>query len=988
MKIARGRELLTPEQRQAFMQIPEDEWILGTYFTFSKRDLEIVNKRRREENRLGFAVQLAVLRYPGWPYTHIKSIPDSVIQYISKQIGVSPSSLDHYPQRENTLWDHLKEIRSEYDFVTFTLSEYRMTFKYLHQLALENGDAIHLLHECIDFLRKNKIILPAITTLERMVWEARAMAEKKLFNTVSKSLTNEQKEKLEGIITSQHPSESNKTILGWLKEPPGHPSPETFLKIIERLEYIRGMDLETVQISHLHRNRLLQLSRLGSRYEPYAFRDFQENKRYSILTIYLLQLTQELTDKAFEIHDRQILSLLSKGRKAQEEIQKQNGKKLNEKVIHFTNIGQALIKAREEKLDVFKVLESVIEWNTFVSSVEEVQELARPADYDYLDLLQKRFYSLRKYTPTLLRVLEFHSTKANEPLLQAVEIIRGMNESGKRKVPDDSPVDFISKRWKRHLYEDDGTTINRHYYEMAVLTELREHVRAGDVSIVGSRQYRDFEEYLFSEDTWNQSKGNTRLSVSLSFEDYITERTSSFNERLKWLAANSNKLDGVSLEKGKLSLARLEKDVPEEAKKFSASLYQMLPRIKLTDLLMDVAHITGFHEQFTHASNNRKPDKEETIIIMAALLGMGMNIGLSKMAEATPGLTYKQLANVSQWRMYEDAMNKAQAILVNFHHKLQLPFYWGDGTTSSSDGMRMQLGVSSLHADANPHYGTGKGATIYRFTSDQFSSYYTKIIHTNSRDAIHVLDGLLHHETDLNIEEHYTDTAGYTDQIFGLTHLLGFKFAPRIRDLSDSKLFTIDKASEYPKLEAILRGQINTKVIKENYEDVLRLAHSIREGTVSASLIMGKLGSYSRQNSLATALREMGRIEKTIFILNYISDESLRRKIQRGLNKGEAMNGLARAIFFGKQGELRERTIQHQLQRASALNIIINAISIWNTLHLTTAVEYKKRTGSFNEDLLHHMSPLGWEHINLLGEYHFNSEKVVSLNSLRPLKLS
>ncbi|WP_113576326.1 Tn3 family transposase [Staphylococcus aureus] len=987
MKIARGRELLTPEQRQALMQIPEDEWVLGTYYTFSKRDLEIINKRRREENRLGFAVQLAVLRYPGWPYTHIKNIPDSVIHYISKQIGATPSSLSLYPQRENTLWDHLKEIRSEYDFLTFTLKEYRMTFKHLHQLALENGDAIHLLHECIDFLRKNKIILPAFTTLERMVWEARAMAEKKLFNTVSQSLTNEQKEKLEEIITSQHLSESNKTILGWLKEPPGHPSPETFLKVIERLEYIRGMELETVQISHLHRNRLLQLSRLGSRYEPYAFRDFQENKRYSILTVYLLHLNQDLTDKAFEIHDRQILSLLSKGRKAQEEIQKQNGKKLNEKVIHFTNIGQALIKAKEEKLDVFKVLESVIEWNSFVSSVEEAQELARPADYDYLDLLQKRFYSLRKYTPTLLRVLEFHSTKANEPLLQAVEIIRGMNESGKRKVPDESPVDFISKRWKKHLYEDDGT-INRHYYEMAVLTELREHVRAGDVSIVGSRQYRDFEEYLFSEDTWNQTKGNTRLSVSLSFEDYMTERTSSLNERLKWLASNSNKLDGVSLEKGKLSLARLEKDVPEEAKKFSASLYQMLPRIKLTDLLMDVAHITGFHEQFTHASNNRKPDKEETTIIMAALLGMGMNIGLSKMAEATPGLTYKQLANVSQWRMYEDSMNKAQSVLVNFHHKLQLSSYWGDGTTSSSDGMRMQLGVSSLHADANPHYGTGKGATIYRFTSDQFSSYYTKIIHTNSRDAIHVLDGLLHHETDLNIEEHYTDTAGYTDQIFGLTHLLGFKFAPRIRDLSDSKLFIIDKASEYPKLEAILRGQISTKVIKENYQDVLRLAHSIKEGKVSASLIMGKLGSYSRQNSLATALREMGRIEKTIFILNYISDESLRRKIQKGLNKGEAMNGLARAIFFGKQGELRERTIQHQLQRASALNIIINAISVWNTLHLTKAVEYQKGLGNFNVDLLHHMSPLGWKHINLLGEYRFNSEKMVALDSLRPLKLS
>lgn len=537
------------------------------------------------------------------------------------------------------------------------------------------------------------------------------------------------------------------------------------------------------------------------------------------------------------------------------------------------------------------------------------------------------------------------------------------------------------------MYEEDGT-FNRHYYEMAVLTELREHVRAGDISIAGSRHYKDFEEYLFSKDAWENSKEWSKLPVSLSYEEYIQERSDSLNERLHWLSSNWNKLKGVSIEQGKLSLSRLEKEVPEEAKKLSAALYQMLPKIKLTDLLMDVARITGFHEQFTHASNHRKPDKEETVIIMATLLGMGTNIGLSKMADATPGITYKQLANVSQWRIHEDALNRAQAILVNFHHKLNLPDYWGDGTTSSSDGMRMKLGVSSLHADSNPHYGMGKGATIYRFTSDQFSSYYTKIIHTNSRDATHVLDGLLHHETDLDIKEHYTDTAGYTDQIFGLTHLLGFKFAPRIRDLSDSKLFLLDKATGYPKLESILRGQINKKVIKENYEDVLRLAHSIREGTVTASLIMGKLGSYSRQNSLATALREMGRIEKTIFILNYISSEALRRKIQKGLNKGEAMNGLTRAIFFGKQGELREQTIQNQLQRASALNIIINAINVWNTLHLEKAVAYKKKSEDFKEELLNHISPLGWEHINLLEEYHFDLKTSISIDSLRPLNFS
>lgn len=198
----------------------------------------------------------------------------------------------------------------------------------------------------------------------------------------------------------------------------------------------------------------------------------------------------------------------------------------------------------------------------------------------------------------------------------------------------------------------------------------------------------------------------------------------------------------------------------------------------------------------------------------------------------------------------------------------------------------------------------------------------------------------------------------------------------------------MDNADKYSNLGNLLRGKLNEKVIRENYDEVLRLAHSIREGDVTSSLIISKLGSYAKQNSLSTALREMGKIEKTIFILDYISNEELRRKIHRGLNKGEAMNGLARAIFFGKQGELRERTIQNQLKRASALNLIINATSIWNTLYLEKAIDYKRSIGEdVNEDLITHISPLGWEHINMLGEYIFNLEDNDSKELTRPLNI-
>lgn len=983
---ARVRELLTPEERVQYLKVPPElgEWELGAYFTLTQHDLDIIQRRRRDYNRLGFAVQLCILRFLGWTISDIKEVPMQILRYIAKQINADVISFASYGEREATKYEHLEEIRREYGYQSFTLREYRFLCKQLFIHAMANGNPLHLIQIAIEELRKQKIILPAMATIERAVWETRKQTEKKICKQLISALTDTQIKKLDLILMPM--PNSSKTYLAWIKETPGTCSPESFLGVIERLNYLRNLQLQ-VNIKEIHPNRLRQFSKIGARYESHSFRRFEYAKKYAILVAYLLELMQDLTDQAFEIHDRQIMLLLSKGRKSQEALQKQNGKSINQKIINFADLGAALIRARSEKLDPFIELEAVIPWEQFVTAVEEAKNLARPIDYDYLDLLEKKFHVLRKYTPTLLKSLDFRSAKSAEPLLKAIEIIRDMNETRKRKIPDDAPLNFFSKRWQKHINGADGT-LNRHYYEMAILTELRNYVRSGDVSIVGSRQHKDFEEYLVPKETWTHIDHNsTRLAVSLSVKEYMEERTNLLLQRLNWFSDHIGELDGVSFESSKLHIDRLEKNVPDDSRKFNLSLYELLPRIKLSDLLVEVANWTGFHEQFTHASSNRTPTEEETTTLIAALMAMGTNIGLTKMAEATHGISYHQMVNAVQWRLSEDAMNKAQGILVNFQHKLELSKSWGEGTTSSSDGMRLQIGVASVHADANPHYGSGKGATIYRFVSDQYSAFYTKVINTNARDAVHVIDGLLYHETDLVIEEHYTDTAGYTDQIFGLAHLLGFRFAPRLRDLADSKLYTIGKTNEFSKLEKLLRGQINTKIIQENYDDVLRLAHSIREGTVSASLIMGNIGSYARQNSLATALREMGRIEKTIFILEYLSDKALRRKIHRGLNKGEAMNALARAIFFGKHGELRERALQDQLQRASALNIIINAISVWNTVYLAQAVEYAKNQGWFKEELLNHLSPLGWEHINFLGEYKFNFKHNMSLDALRPLKV-
>lgn len=182
-----------------------------------------------------------------------------------------------------------------------------------------------------------------------------------------------------------------------------------------------------------------------------------------------------------------------------------------------------------------------------VESIEEAKLLSRPMDYDYLDLIKTRYNYLRKYTPSLLDSLEFKSTKSAEPLLKALGTIRELNNSGKRKVPEGSPLNFVPKRWQKHVFDDEGN-INRQYYEMAALTELKNYIRSGDVWVEGSRLHKDFEEYLVPKDDWGKAKvQGTNIAVNVNFDQYISERYETLNTKLKWISKNIDNIESINI---------------------------------------------------------------------------------------------------------------------------------------------------------------------------------------------------------------------------------------------------------------------------------------------------------------------------------------------------------------------------------------------------------------------------------------------------------
>jgi TnpA family transposase len=258
------------------------------------------------------------------------------------------------------------------------------------------------------------------------------------------------------------------------------------------------------------------------------------------------------------------------------------------------------------------------------------------------------------------------------------------------------------------------------------------------------------------------------------------------------------------------------------------------------------------------------------------------------------------------------------------------------------------------------------------------------VIAATAGEAPHVLDGLLYHRSGLAPEEHAVDTGGVSDHLFGLLPCFGYRFAPRMRDLKDRRLHLPPGMAVEPLLAPMVdeKNPVDVVHAAAHWHELLRVATSIRSGTVTASAMLKKLSAYPRQNGLAVALRETGRLERSLFMLGWLRDIDLRRRTQGGLNKGEARNALARAIFFCRLGEMRDRTFENQAYRASGLNLLVAAVIMWNTRYLQLAAAGL----GIGPETMRHVAPLGWEHLSLTGDYAWDAEGQPTPGELRPLR--
>ena len=240
-----------------------------------------------------------------------------------------------------------------------------------------------------------------------------------------------------------------------------------------------------------------------------------------------------------------------------------------------------------------------------------------------------------------------------------------------------------------------------------------------------------------------------------------------------------------------------------------------------------------------------------------------------------------------------------------------------------------------------------RAISLYTHTSDQYSVFGTRVISCSPREALYVLDGLLENNTVLRLREHYTDTHGFTEHIFALSYLLGYSFMPRLRDLADQQLYQLDRDTSYGCLDPLFRAMVDKDLIREQWDQLVRVAASLKQRTAPANVIVQRLASSSPSDRLAKALTALGRAVKTIYILRYLNDPELRHRVQLQLNRGESRHDLvSRCLFFANRGEFRTGDLEEIMNKASCLSLLSNAVLVWNSKHVEEIVAQLRADGN------------------------------------------
>ena len=1001
---------------------------LERFFFLDGRGLELIAGRRGDHSRLGLAVQIGTVRYLGRFLEDPLDVPWPVVEYLAGQLGIADAScVKAYTDRLKTAYEHAWEIRRAYGYRPFEDVEATASFRaFLEGRAWTHAEGpAALFAQAVSWLRRERVLLPGVSVLTRLVSQVRDAAAARLYVMLSEAATSADPmlpARLHGLL--QVSDRARFSELERLRRSPRRNSGPEMVRALDRVNELAGIGAGAVDVTTVPANRLAALARYGLGSKAAAVGELAEPRRTATLVAVARYLEATAVDDALDVFDQLMATrLISPARRAS-----QAGRlaalprleKASRMLARAHHAIEGVLAAAEDRgggLDVtavWEAVEHVAPWEQVAASAAVVDELV-PDDNDGADAamraqLADRYRTVRPFLELLGASPVLGAAAAGRRVLAAVRALPELSRRRVRRHPLSPPgIDqtIVPPAWSRAVHGNTDLpagAVDRDAYVVCVLEQLHKALRVRDIFAAPSLRWGDPRARLLAGRQWEGMRDQvlTGLGLTTPVEQHLAAKAAALDAAWQQMAArlaeagDDTRLRVVPGKGGRmrLSVERLHAlgDPPSLAD-LRERTAAMLPLIDLPDLLLEVHAWTGFLDQYTHLGALGPRMDDLPVSVAALLVAEACNIGLTPVTSPdNPALTRDRLSHVDQNYLRADTHAAANALLIEAQARVPLARAWGGGLLASVDGLRFVVPVRTLNAGPSPKYfGYRRGLTWLNAVNDQVAGIGATVVPGTPRDSLYILDTLLNLDAGPKPEVIATDEASYSDMVFGVFALLGYRFSPRIADMGDQRFWRATPpgtpAGDYGALNAIARNKVNLGKIRQHWPDMLRVAGSLVTGTVRAYDVLRMLGRHGHPSPLGQAFAEYGRIDKTLHLLAMIDpvDDTHRRTVHAQTTVQESRHQLGRKIFHGRRGQIYQAYREGQEDQLGALGLVLNAVVLWNTVYLDAALARLRDQGyPVRDEDVARLSPLGHAHLNCLGRYTFTTSAPTA--ALRPLR--
>lgn len=954
------------------------------YLILSETERHLSESYKDPVNRLGFCILLKFLQYRGYFPEEISEISLNTVAAIADQLEINGKLWSQYNLAGRTADRHRQEIK---DYLGFRSPSKKNRIE-VHSWVCA---ALSIENEWDDFFAcvqqrfyDLKILMPSKRIIHEITSSALAHVEDDFFSMIYRKLSKPTRERIALLL-------AGKTELSFsdLKKDPGRISLESLIHESRKLTTLKALNLPDRLFIEISKKRLVKLKMRATAESIHEMKRHPPNIKFCLLAAFAQVRIQEITDDLVDL----LIQIIHKiGARAENRVEKElirEFKRVRNKDSILCQVAEAAVS--NPKGAVEKVIYPVASADILRNIIKEMKSSGPIYRYKVQNIMRSSYlHHYRRMIPIILTNLEFRSNNTrHKPVMDGIELIKNYQDSQKQQYATEESVPIngvVRNDWLSFVIQKDG--INRVNYELALLEALRSRVRCKEIWVMGAAKYCNPDEDLPQDFSAKKAMYFERIKADANPHVFVKNIERGMREALSRLDASIPSNEDVKIlskKGGWISLTPLSpQDDPPNLARLKQEVTARWSMTTLLDILKEAELRIGFTSKLeTVGAREIMGQKILRRRLLLCLYALGTNMGLKRICTSATMENHQDLVYVKRKYINRDNLRNAIVAVANAIFELRLAHIWGEGTTAcASDSKKFGSWDQNLMTEWHIRYG-GKGVMIYWHVDKKSTCVYSSLKTCSSSEVTAMIEGVLNHNTTMEVDRNYVDSHGQSEVAFAFCHLLGFKLMPRLKAIHSQKLYLPAKgeSGSYKNLKEILTRPIKWDLIINQYEEMVKHVAALKLGYADADAILKRFTRNNLKHPTYLAFCELGKAVKTIFLCDYLQVKDIRREIHEGLNVVENWNSANGFLFFGKNSEIASNCIAEQEVSVLALHLLQISMVYINTVMIQEVLSDEKRLSLMTKEDFRALSPLIYSHVNPYGSFNLDMNERLNLVS-------